>query len=93
MPTSSANASGAMPDDLCAEFFAWFDQQPRTPTGVLVPGPHGEMRIHPAALAFAEWRSQLRGRVPQPARCPRFPELERRRHQLPILAQMLAKEQ
>jgi hypothetical protein len=81
-----------MPDDLSA-FLDWFDEQPRTPAGVLVPGGRGgEMRVRSAPLAFAEWRSQLRGGAPQPARSPRFPEVEKRRHQLAILTHMLEKE-
>ena len=30
-----------MLNDLSGEFFAWFDEQPRTPTGVLVPVGRG----------------------------------------------------
>jgi hypothetical protein len=81
-----------MPDDLSA-FLDWFDQVPRTPVGVLVPGGRGgEMRVRSAPLAFAEWRSQMRGAVPQPGRPPRSPEAERRRNQLALMAYQLEKE-
>ena len=60
-----------MLNDLSGEFFAWFDEQPRTPTGVLVPVGRGQMQIRSAPLAYAEWRARQPGGVSQPARLSR----------------------
>jgi hypothetical protein len=75
-----------------AAFFDWLDEVPRTPHGVLIHGGGGEMRVRPVEVAFAEWRSRHLGGTSQPACPPRFPELERRRHQLAILTHMLEKD-
>jgi hypothetical protein len=82
-----------MPDnDLSADFFSWLDQVACSPEGVLVQEGH-ETRVRPALNVYAEWRS-LRGSRPQPApaRPSRFPEVERRRHQLALMAYQLEKE-
>ena len=76
---------------LSTEFFDWLDEMPCTPEGVLVQEGH-ETRVRPAVSVFAEWRSQLRGGVPQPARPPRSPEAEKRRNQLALMAYQLEKE-
>ena len=68
---------------LPSAFFDWFDEQPRTPTGLLV-NQRGETRVRPVSDAFAEWRSR------RPAPC--HPDVERRRHQLAIFAHLIAKE-
>jgi hypothetical protein len=79
-------------NDLSAEFWAWLDQMPCSPEGVLVQEGH-ETRVRPAVSVFAEWRSQMRGSAPQPVRSPRFPEVEKRRNQLALIAYQLAKEE
>jgi len=77
-----------MPNTLSPEFFDWLDEQPRTPTGVLVI-EGGETRVRPISYAFAEWRS----RHPQPARTASpHPDVERRRNQLAIFADLIEKE-
>ena len=69
-------------------FFAWFDEQPRTPTGVLVPVGRGQMQIRSAHLRTQSGVRGSRGacpsrhvsralcgklrRLPESNRCTRF---------------------
>ena len=71
-----------MPDERSA-FFAWLDEQPQR---------RGGGRIV-SVREVAELRSQLRGGVLQPARSPRFPELERRRRRLALIAARIEAEE
>jgi hypothetical protein len=69
------------------QFFDLLDEQPRTPTSLLVRH-QGETRSFPisaAAKAF-ELRARERSR-------PRFPRLERARNQLALLLALLEKEE
>jgi hypothetical protein len=65
-----------MPDKPSAEFFKSLDETPQR---------RGGGRIV-SVREVAESRSQLRGAAPQPARSPRFPELERRRSRLALIS-------
>ena len=60
-------------------FFAWLSEQPER---------RGGGRIV-SVREVAELRSQLREGVPQPARPSRSREMEKRRHQLALMAHQL----
>jgi hypothetical protein len=67
------------------EFFDLLDEQPRTPTSILVRA-RGETRSLPIAAASKAF--ELRARQ---GGAPRFPQLQRARNQLALLAALLDK--
>jgi hypothetical protein len=69
------------------EFFDLLEEQPRTPTSILVRD-RGETRRFPIAAASKayELRASERSR-------PRFPRLERARNRLDLLLALLEKEE
>jgi hypothetical protein len=72
-----------MPDEPSAAFFAWLDQTPQRRRGGRII----------SVREVAESRSQLREGLPQPVGPSRFPQLERRRRRLALMAYQLEKEE
>lgn len=75
-------SAGPMLSDSQQAFFAWLDEQPERRAGGRII----------SVREVAEPRSQLREDAPQPGRPSRFPGMERRRHQLALMARQLEKE-
>jgi hypothetical protein len=67
------------------EFFDLLDEQPRTPTSILVRD-RGETRSFPIAAASKAFELRARERS-----APRFPRLTRARNQLALLLALLEK--
>lgn len=71
------------------EFFDWLDEQPRTPTSVLVRTPAGETRSVAIGVVAQEYERRTRGEA---AGSP-WREIARRRRQLEAIARRLGLEQ